>query len=80
MHSRWLREFSTTQTVLITPRLVSEVNLSAAAICPCLNYFTALEEFVIMGDRDFLTLKQILKFWNCDRPANYIFLKRKKCL
>jgi hypothetical protein len=40
MHSRWLRESSTTKTVVITPHLLFEVNLFAASSGPCCNQFT----------------------------------------
>ncbi|MGB8689916.1 MAG: hypothetical protein WCD53_21630 [Microcoleus sp.] len=61
MHSRWLRESSTTQTVLITPRLVSEVNLSAAASCPCLNYFTRIGRVCARGRSGFPHIETNLK-------------------
>ncbi|MFB8795398.1 MAG: hypothetical protein U7126_14535 [Microcoleus sp.] len=61
MHSRWLRESSTTQTVLITPRLVSEVNLSAAAIRPCLNYFTRIGRVCARGRSGFPDIETNLK-------------------
>ena len=62
MHSRWLRESSTTKTVLITPTRFSEVNLCAASSCPDEIILPTFDKFVITGELDLLKLQQILNF------------------